>query len=60
MDLQAAHDMKGKRGLLSKLTVAFCLMLTGALLVGSLVSPSRANHNDKSSSAPAVRILSPA
>jgi hypothetical protein len=42
MDLQAAQAMKGKRSTFSRLTVAFCLMLTAALLISSLVSPSRA------------------
>ncbi len=42
MDLQAAMIMKEKRNTLSKITVAFCLVLTAALLISSLVSPSRA------------------
>jgi hypothetical protein len=43
MDLQAVDQTKGKRGLTSKLTVSFCLLLTAALLIGSLVSPRRAS-----------------
>lgn len=43
MDLQAVNQTKDARGLLSKLTVAFCLILTAALLIGSLVSPGRAS-----------------
>lgn len=46
MDLQAAQLMKEKRGWLSKLTVILCLVLTGALLIGSLISPGRANGKD--------------
>lgn len=42
MDLQAAETIKEKRGILSRLTVAFCLILTAALLISSLASPGRA------------------
>jgi hypothetical protein len=42
MDLQAAQSMKGKRSVLSRLTVTFCLVLTAGLLISSLVSLSRA------------------
>ena len=56
MDLQAAQQLKGKRGTLNKLTVAFCLILTGVFLIGSLVSPGRASIKSNSA-APTASIL---
>lgn len=47
MDLQAAMTMKEKRGLISRFTVAMCLVLTAGLLISSLVSPAR-SHADAS------------
>lgn len=51
MDLQAAQSMKEKRGLLSRVTVTFCLILTAGLLISSLVGPSRANTKQANSPA---------
>ncbi len=42
MDLQAAQSMKGKRSVLNRLTVTFCLILTAGLLISSLAGLSRA------------------
>lgn len=42
MDLQAAQMMRGKRSMLSKVTVVVCFALACALLIGSLISPGRA------------------
>ena len=46
MDLQATQSMKEKRSVLSKVTVAFCLVLTAALLISSLVAPTRAQSKN--------------
>ncbi len=54
MDLQAAQSMKGKRSVLSRLTVTFCLVLTAGLLISSLVNPSRAHSTQAPSTAPAM------
>ncbi len=51
MDLQAAQSMKEKRGLLSRVTVTFCLILTAGLLISSLVGPSRAHTKQANSPA---------
>jgi|LNFM01.1.fsa_nt_gb hypothetical protein len=52
MDLQAAQSMKEKRGIVSRLTVTFCLILTAGLLISSLVAPSRAQTSQSRSPAP--------
>ncbi len=53
MDIQADMMMKGKPSLISRFTVAFCLILTAGLLISSLVSPKRP-HADKTSGAPSI------
>lgn len=59
MDLQAAQQFKEKRGILSRLTVAFCLVLTAALLIGSLVSPGRATPKDFRAASPSATTALP-
>lgn len=53
MDMQANMMMKEKRSLISRFTVACCLILTAALLISSLVSPKRP-HADNSRITPNV------
>ena len=45
MDLQAAQMMRAKRSMVSRVTVLVCFSLACALLIGSLISPSRAHPN---------------
>ncbi len=45
MDLQAAQQLGGKPSLLSKLTVALCLVVSFALLAGSLFSNGRSQSS---------------
>jgi hypothetical protein len=45
MDLEAAQNLRGKRGTLSKVIVVLCFTLTVALLASSLFSPGRAQSN---------------
>lgn len=51
MNMQSDQMLKEKPGMLSKLTVALCLMITAGLLISSLVSPGRA-HSKQVRAAP--------
>ncbi len=57
MDIQADMTMKGKPSLISRFTVAFCLILTAGLLISSLVSPKRP-HAENSRAAPSIHSAS--
>ena len=41
MDLEAVQMMSGKRWSMTRLAVVLCFALTCALLIGSLISPSK-------------------
>lgn len=43
MDLQAAQAMRGKQGTLTRLTVSMCFAVACVLLIGSLITPSKAH-----------------